>query len=307
MTVRIFLLCSVVILSLLLIWQLILIITALASLLTGIEIISFDSGLNQINNSTPRIIHQIWKTSNLLTYPINTSHLEWKKEYPNYEVNLWTDKQIEELISKQEYIYLYSVYKSYSYRIQRADLARLIILHSHGGIYADLDAFPSEKNIEDLRLQNASLIIPRSSSDICLVNHFLMAEKHSHLLNYILHSIYQKSFLKQIHILPYLEVFSTGSIFLTNIIRKRMKRLHDVNDRLLILSSKEISRYAKHGVGRSWHLFDGYLINTVDDHRRVFFIFCSILCMFCLIKLKNVLRKLIRFSSNKKRQICIPN
>lgn len=265
------------------IWQIILILKSVYDLLIGIDEISFD---NQINETIPRIIHQMWKNENLLTYPINTSHFKWKKSYPDYKLILWTDKQIEELLLNNKYLDLYSIYKSYFYGIQRADLARLIILYHHGGIYVDLDVFPSSNTIEDLRLKGASLIIPRSSSDHCLINHFLMAEKNSHLLKYILNQIQQKSYLNQIYILPYLEVFSTGSIFLTNIIRKRIKLINPKKDRLIILTKDQLSNYVYHDVGRSWHLIDGYLINQIDAHPKIFFSFISIFIFLCFIKFR---------------------
>jgi hypothetical protein len=83
------------------------------------------------------------------------------------------------------------------------------------------NVFPSSKNLENLRLKGASLIISRSSSDNCLINHFLMSEKHSYLIKYILNEIHAKSYLNQIYILPYLEAFSTGSIFLNKYYSKK--------------------------------------------------------------------------------------
>jgi len=275
-------LCYLIIL--ILFWQIILILKSVYDLLIGIDEITIDN--NQLNETIPSIIHQMWKNENLLTYPINNSHLKWKEFYPNYQIILWTDKQIEELLLKNENFYLYSIYKSYIYGIQRADLARLLILYHQGGIYVDLDVFPTLNTIEKLRLKGASLIIPRSSTDLTLINHFLMSEKHSHLLKYILNEIYPKSYFNQIYILPYLEVFSTGSIFLTNIIRKRMKFIHPKQDRLIILSKTDLSKYISHSTGRSWHLIDGYLINQIDAHPQLFFTSFSILIFCCLIKFR---------------------
>ncbi len=36
----------------------------------------------------------------------------------------------------------------------------------------DFDVYPSLNKIENLRLKGSSLIIARSSTDICLINHF---------------------------------------------------------------------------------------------------------------------------------------
>jgi mannosyltransferase OCH1-like enzyme len=113
-------------------------------------------------------------------------------------------------------------YKTYWYSIQRTDLARLIILHPQRGIYADLDVYPCETNVEELILTDGSFIIGRSSEDICSINHFLIHEKHSDIINSILHEFLQKkSIFKQISILPYFEIVSTGSIFSNNLILKK--------------------------------------------------------------------------------------
>ncbi|CAF4082514.1 unnamed protein product [Rotaria sp. Silwood1] len=192
-------LCLIIpIIILLILWQIVLIVITLKENLSGIDINSFDIDLNKSDSSIPRIIHQTWKSINLSTYPINNSHDEWIKYYPDYKIRLWTDKDIDELISKKEYKYLYDIYKGYPYSIQRADLSRLIILHNQGGIYADLDVFPCSRQIENLRLSNASFIVPRSVSGSSLINHFLVAQKSSPIIDFILHEIGPLKFCRRI-------------------------------------------------------------------------------------------------------------
>jgi mannosyltransferase OCH1-like enzyme len=83
-------------------------------------------------------------------------------------------------------------YKTYWYSVKRPGLARLIILHPQPGIYADLDIYPCETNAGELILNDASFIIGRSSEDNCSINHFLIREKHSDMINSILHEFHQK-------------------------------------------------------------------------------------------------------------------
>ncbi|CAF1481723.1 unnamed protein product [Adineta ricciae] len=247
-------------------------------LLCGINTHSIDERFNDTSQTIPLIIHQMWKTNDLSSYPINNSQHVWKRFFPTYVINLWTDEQIEKLILKAEYEFLYPVYKSYLYSIQRADLARLIILHSHGGIYADLDVYPHGTNLEELLRQNVSFIIGRSSSDTCLVNHFMISQQNSSILSHILENIHKKSFFNQIYVLPYLEVFATGSIYLTNILRNYR------DQRLLILSKDELSQYIYHDAGRSWHLFDGYIINRIDAHPKQFLVVILICFLICCVR-----------------------
>jgi len=254
--------------GLLFLWQITLIIIAIQDNFIGIHFNSFYlNKTNNTNNTIPRIIHQMWKTNNLLTYPIENSHSEWKKFYPNYEIRLWTDEDLEILINTEEYKYLKAIYLSYPYSIQRADLSRLIILHSEGGIYADLDVFPSSNQIEYLRLSNMSLIIPRSYTGSALINHFLIAQKSSIIIDFILHQMIQIKFYNRIYISPYLQVFSTGSLFLTRIINKYIQLC---NNNLWILSEDEVKTYVNHHMGRSWHSIDGFIFNFIDEKPKLF-------------------------------------
>ncbi|CAF4029543.1 unnamed protein product [Rotaria sordida] len=153
-----------------------------------------------------------------------------------------------------KYSCLLNIYQSYAYAIQRTDLARLVVLHFEGGIYADLDVFPQEEAIEQLR----------SSVNSCLTNHFLVAEQNSNILDFILHRIPPASFYRRMFI-PYLDVFSTRDVLLTRHIREWFKSSLYQPNKLWILSFNEASYYIDHGTGRSWHLFDGYLLNKIQD------------------------------------------
>ncbi|CAF3634026.1 unnamed protein product, partial [Rotaria sp. Silwood2] len=118
---------------------------------------------------------------------------------------------------------------------------------------------PCSKQIENIRLSNASFIIPRSASGLSLINHFLVAQKSSPIINFILDEIVPFKYYKRIYIIPYLEVFSSGSVFLTRVIRKYIKSsyINKNSNSLWILSENEITKYVIHHKGRSWHSFDG--------------------------------------------------
>jgi mannosyltransferase OCH1-like enzyme len=282
---------------LLLLWQILLIFIAIKNNFIGIDFNSFNINFNKTNSSIPRIIHQMWKTDNLLTYPIENSHSQWKNFYPDYEIRLWTDEDLELLLNKNEYKYLKSIYNSYPYSIQRADLGRLIILHSEGGIYADLDVFPCSNETENLRLSNVSFLIPRSFKGSSLINHFLIAQKSSIIIDFILHEIVPFKFYKRIYILPYLQVFSTGSLFLTRIIEKYLQVTNNSNQILWILSENEITNYVKHHVGRSWQSFDGFILNQIDDKPKLFIsiIVIFIISTFFIFKYRNFILKFFPF------------
>lgn len=295
---RKYILLIIFIVILLFFWQFLLIIIALKNNFIGINSNCFNVNVNKSNESTiPRIIHQMWKTNDLLTYPIKNSYSEWKRLYPTYEIRLWTDKDIEELINLNEYKYLKSIYKSYPYSIQRADLARLIILHNQGGIYADLDVFPLSSQIEKVRLSNISFLIPRSYTGSALINHFLISQKSSNIIDFILHETFQVKFYQRIYILPYLEVFSTGSLFLTRVINKYIKLSNSNND-LWIISENEIINYVEHHTGRSWHSIDGFILNHIDQQPKLFVFILTLIIIFLIFisKYTNSIRKSIQLS-----------
>lgn len=279
------------ILVLLFLWQMALILRAVLDLLRGIDARSMSeyAQLNESDRRIPSIIHQTWKTNDLSSYPIQNSHANWTVMYSDFEIRLWTDAQIDELIANDAYRYLSDVYHSYRYAIQRADLARLIILHRHGGIYADLDVYPYQRSLDNLLLKNVSFIIARSSSDGCVMNHFMISERQSPIVEKILRRATRKAWFEQIYVLPYLEVFSTGSIFLMSVLRDCAKR-----DGLLVLSRDELAEHVFHDAGRSWHLLDGYLLNQVDAHPRRFLFLLVVFFLLCAWKF-------CKFSRRRKR------
>lgn len=70
---------------------------------------------------------------------------------PKYTIRLWTNYVIIKLI-RVKYTCLLPTYRRYPHNIERADIARLVVVHAEGGIYADLDAYSG--SAEHIRYQN---------------------------------------------------------------------------------------------------------------------------------------------------------
>ncbi len=84
----------------------------------------------------PKIIHQTWRDHNL---PVPKAWPEsWQRHNPDWEYRLWTDDDLLAFV-QQCYPELEALYLSYPKPVQRADMARYLILHHHGGVYADID------------------------------------------------------------------------------------------------------------------------------------------------------------------------
>ncbi len=91
----------------------------------------------------PKIIHQTWKDNNIPD-KWKISKKMWKKHHPEWRYILWTDKMIRDYI-EIGYPEFLKLFDSYKYNIQRVDMIRYFILKDLGGIYSDLDLYPTEK------------------------------------------------------------------------------------------------------------------------------------------------------------------
>lgn len=222
--------------------------------------------------SIPKQIHLTWRDDRVFLYPESNSLNEWKRLYLSrgWRVNLWTDDKTRTLIHLR-YRYLWPVYKSCSQNIQRADLARLIILHSEGGVYVDLDAFPTQVGyLESLINMNVSLILAQSSYSSVLTNHFLAAKANHTFLSYALSNIYRyHEFQDALSWFPYWQVMlTTGPLFLTAVYYEYMhhpKPSQLSQKQVLLLTDDQLRDYVRHGGGRSWQGADGRRWNYLVD------------------------------------------
>ena len=87
----------------------------------------------------PQRLHQTWKDANpprVLFSPRWSRSL--RAQNTGWEYRLWTDAENRALVASH-HPSLLSMYDGYESPIQRADMARYVIAHAHGGVYADLD------------------------------------------------------------------------------------------------------------------------------------------------------------------------
>ena len=99
----------------------------------------------------PRTIHQTWRDDTLpVLFDKIKEHNENMNE--NFEFKLWAHSpgppDIDEFI-KREYADIYPIFEKTKYGVQKADIARIAILHHFGGVYFDLDIL-CLKPIQDL-------------------------------------------------------------------------------------------------------------------------------------------------------------
>jgi len=84
----------------------------------------------------PKIIHQTWKTEKL---PVPAEMPQsWRRLNPDWDYRFWTDAMLADFVNST-YPELWPLYKAAPKPVMRADIARYLLLHHFGGIYADID------------------------------------------------------------------------------------------------------------------------------------------------------------------------
>lgn len=230
--------------------------------------------LNHSDGDTglPNIIHQIWRTTEVRTYSttLEASQDLWKNTFShnNYTVKLWTDDDVLQLL-KAKYTWLLSTYKGYRYNIQRADLARLVVVHAEGGIYADLDVYPRDATqIQCLQHLGLQAIFASTGGNLGLSNHFFMAERESSFLQSALCEAKRRAGKETLRVLlPYLQVFwTTGPMMVTAAFREYAWLYCTQRQNLGLLDERYGRTVIHHAAGRSWHGSDGKVLNYMADN-----------------------------------------
>lgn len=143
----------------------------------------------------PRIFHVIWPNKNL-SFPGKPREEEkaryWNKHLqdvnPGWEMRVWTDDECEQLVTRKFPGFL-AAWKALTPKLKMWDAIRPIILHTHGGIYLDVDV-QCNRAFEPL-LENASLLLranfhPDKYKGPAMGNHIMGSAPHHPLwLNYL--------------------------------------------------------------------------------------------------------------------------
>lgn len=212
----------------------------------------------------PKILHQIWLTTteDTIFNPDYNSHWLWRMMYKNrdWEIKLWTKDKIDDLINT-DYPWLEQIYQSYSKDIQKADFARYLIVYHEGGVYIDLDAFPTSTAIRDLL--KLEFFATQTTDKLFLSNHFFGAKKNHNFFQYVLLNIHKN---KLDIWLPYLSVFYTTGPLLFTKLYDDYRMIKPFNQSCeAILTPSESNNYIKHKAGRVWLSWDGIFVNLIAD------------------------------------------
>ena len=177
--------------------------------LTGISFETVESGKPMVRQfdgfKIPRNIHQLWRSPDVSMYTKNTSCHAWRQQYETkgWTYKLWTDADVIDLLTQHD-LWLLPQYQSYPYDIQRADLARLLILYHEGGMYVDLDGFPWTTHLDTYpELLMYDVVLSKTNDGNLISNHFFLARKHSSFLAYCLYHSHRAQVVSPLVLLLY--------------------------------------------------------------------------------------------------------
>jgi len=88
----------------------------------------------------PKRLVQTWKTSDVPD-TWKPYQKKWKELHPNWKYCFYTDEDNDKFV-KENFPWVYPLYQTLPYPINRVDLFRILYLYEYGGVYADLDMEP---------------------------------------------------------------------------------------------------------------------------------------------------------------------
>lgn len=138
---------------------------------------------------TPKIIHQIWLGEKRMPKHIVQFTNEMKDSHPDFQYNLWTDKNLPDMPP-----IIQEVYDSLNHPAMKSDLLRVYVLYIYGGIYIDAD-YKLLTNLNDLNCydtKDAYIVYEKKQKVEDFYCSIYIANKNSKFLKYMISKINQK-------------------------------------------------------------------------------------------------------------------
>jgi mannosyltransferase OCH1-like enzyme len=232
----------------------------------------------------PKLVHLTYKSK-------ETIPSKWKQTIPQWEKYGWkimfhSDQDNDTLI--QDYPLLESTYNSYKIPIQKVDAIRTCYLHKWGGVYADLDLFPTEDLYHYFEF--GELFFMRSpNAKLCLTN-MLMASRPSHpfWLEYMeaLKNPYMPWFTYFKH---FKVMYSTGPLLLHQVAEKTSYPYTLLPLSILPCSICDQSLCSDGPLrmleGQSWNGIDSYIINFMYcNYKKIIWILILLFVILWIYK-----------------------
>ncbi|KAI9164253.1 hypothetical protein H9P43_008082 [Blastocladiella emersonii ATCC 22665] len=89
----------------------------------------------------PKVVHSKWSAGRALPSKAQACVDRWKAMNPGTAVLLWTDADADDFVQRYHPA-VWPVYRDVPRAIMRADLFRVLVVYTFGGVWADVDACP---------------------------------------------------------------------------------------------------------------------------------------------------------------------
>jgi hypothetical protein len=134
-------------------------------------------------NKIPKIIHQTGPSNINDWHPLwHPCQQSWKKQFNDWTYQFWNDQDIDDLV-RLEYPKYYDMYSKFPVHIMKIDFVRYCIMHSFGGIYADLDYFCYKNFSFDLQKNQVYLLENPYGNDPIENSMMASAPKHDFFIH----------------------------------------------------------------------------------------------------------------------------
>lgn len=185
----------------------------------------------------PKVIHQIWiQGADQVPEKYQKNIVVWKQLHPDWQHKVWSGQDIQNLLASR-YPSLLPLYDKAANMGERSDLGRYTILHSQGGVYADMDILVY-KNIEPLLVGNSLVAIKECDAS---VNNCFIASTPGHTIwsSHMIPEMVKRRNLKNTFL-------KTGPILFTSCL------ISHRGDGIKIYDQSETKQYMNHTLDGSW-------------------------------------------------------
>jgi mannosyltransferase OCH1-like enzyme len=133
----------------------------------------------------PKTFHQIWVGPEKMPRREKQFYFELRDMHHDYESLLWTDDDINDLNMPPKMKALYDLHYAAKKYAFCADVLRLFVVYTYGGIYCDVDFKPLQRLDHFLQFDGFFCYHPSTPTDFTIVNGVFGAEKEHPIMKHL--------------------------------------------------------------------------------------------------------------------------
>lgn len=168
----------------------------------------------------PLILHHTYKTATV-PHPFDTYVVKWQILNPSLQQKVWSDADNTSFV-ETHYPEYFDAYSRLPYKIQQIDVVRYMYLHTHGGVYADIDLEPIRSIAPLINTNETMLALEPSDNKInmpfLISNYWMASPAHSEFLRIAIQTALQPFAYSGDYIMDVLN--STGCLMLNTVYRR---------------------------------------------------------------------------------------